>query len=232
MNKKPNAMSKASPLKSIVAEEIRQRILDGRFAPGERISEKALTAELGLSRTPVREALLQLQSQGLVVVRPQSGTFVFDASVEEIRDICELRGIFETGALRIATEHDLEGLVTALKKLVDEAGLKLLQADFYACEQLDRKFHEHIIESSRNRFLIDAYRLIADRVNVLRHQLHCTRDRAANGLRQHKLIVKLLSERKVSEAAREIAAHLRNVQHILSRQQVPKSRKVVASVLS
>ena len=88
----------ARPLKGVVADEIRSRIIVGRIDLGARISDKELASELKISRTPVREALLQLQAEGLVVVRPRSGTFVFDLSPDELQQISELRGLFEAGA--------------------------------------------------------------------------------------------------------------------------------------
>ena len=92
------------PSKTTVAAEIRSRITTGRLALGARISDKQLAAELDVSRTPVREALVQLQSEGLVVMRPQSGTFVVDLTIEDVRQICATRAILEAGALRLAAE--------------------------------------------------------------------------------------------------------------------------------
>src|SRR5215468_9846283 len=95
------------PLKGVVADEIRNRIIVGALNFGERVSDKDLATELRVSRTPVREAILQLQSEGLIVVRPRSGTFVFDLSAEDLREICDLRGLFEAGAIRMGGhQHD------------------------------------------------------------------------------------------------------------------------------
>ena len=80
------------PSKSIVASEIRSRITTGRLPLGARISDKQLAAELHVSRTPVREALVQLKSEGLVIMRPQSGTFVVDLTIEDVaRDLRNAR---------------------------------------------------------------------------------------------------------------------------------------------
>src|SRR5215472_2259180 len=101
------------PLKGIVADEIRSRIIVGALNLGARVSDKDLASELRISRTPVREALLQLQAEGLIVVRPRSGTFVFDLSPDELREISDLRGLFETGAIRMGVAHARERLVSA-----------------------------------------------------------------------------------------------------------------------
>src|SRR5262249_25333522 len=112
------------PLKGVVADEIRNRIIVGALSFGERGSEKHLATELPITRTPAREAILQLQSEGLIVVRPRSGTFVFDLSAEDLRQICDLRGLFEAGAIRMGA-HQHERMISALTARVAEAALAL-----------------------------------------------------------------------------------------------------------
>ena len=198
-------------MQAAIADEIRQRIIAGHYAPGQRISDKALTLELGASRTPVREALLRLQSEGLIVMRPQHGTFVFAASDGDVRDICDLRGIYEAGALRLGMQHDARALSAALKACLSSAAEALRQGDLAACERGDRAFHEALIAHSGNAFLIDAYRLIADKVNVLRHRLPHTRERLATALKQHRQIAAQVARGDVAGASSALTAHVRNV---------------------
>ena len=214
--KPSNPLLQVKPLKAAIADEIRGRIVDGRYPPGSRVSEKELTLELGASRTPVREALLQLQAEGLIVMRPQSGTFVFDPTAGEVRDLCELRGIYEAGALRLAAARDAAGLAAVLSATVKAARVALRASDLAACERLDREFHEAIIARSGNALLVESYRRIADKVNVLRHQLPRTRERMGKALLQHAAIVELVAGGKVSSACAELAAHVRNVQALLA----------------
>ena len=205
------AAARAVPLKSAIASEIRRRIVEGIYAPGQRISDKELTLELGASRTPVREALLDLKSAGLVVMRPQHGTFVFEASADETRDICELRGIYESGALRLSLGRAPERVAAPLKSCITKSAAALRSGDLAAFEKLDRQFHETLIDLSANPYLIDAYRLIADKVNVLRHLLPQTRERMAKALTQHRRIARLAENRDVEKACAELASHVRNV---------------------
>ena len=98
-----------SPSKSAIAEGVRVRIRSGELPLGARISDKVIASELGISRTPVREALVQLQTEGLVVIRPQSGTFVTDLTPTDVLQICATRCVLEVGALRLGGEgipHD------------------------------------------------------------------------------------------------------------------------------
>lgn len=88
-------------LSETAAQYIRRAITKGQFGLGQPISESALTASLGISKTPVREALAQLKMEGLVNIFPQKGTFVFTLSEKEVMDICELRYTLEGTALKL-----------------------------------------------------------------------------------------------------------------------------------
>src|SRR5262245_36231779 len=94
--------SSEAPSQRAIAAEIRSRIISGRLPMGARISDKQLATEFNVSRTPVREALVQLQTEGLVVMRPQNDTYVFDLTADDVRDMSATRAIFEAGALRLA----------------------------------------------------------------------------------------------------------------------------------
>jgi DNA-binding GntR family transcriptional regulator len=210
------------PLKGVVADEIRHRIRVGALGFGERVSDKVLATELRISRTPVREAILQLQSEGLIVVRPRSGTFVFDLSADDLREICELRGLFEAGAIRMgARQH--ERMVIALAARVAEAALALDAGDFARCEELDASFHETLIELSANKYLIESYRTISDKVRALRSRLPQRRDRIGNAIAQHRRIVDLIAVGHIEAAAEEVTLHVRNVHTQLMSSQSPEA---------
>jgi DNA-binding GntR family transcriptional regulator len=211
------------PLKGMVADEIRNRIIIGVFNFGERVSDKDLATELRISRTPVREALLQLQAEGLIVVRPRSGTFVFDLSPDDLRAVSDLRALFETGAIRIGATKQPERMVSALATRVAEAALALEASDFAQCETLDTAFHETLIELSGNKYLIESYRTISDKVRALRSRLPQTRERVANAIAQHRRIVDLIAVGRTDAAADEIGLHVRNVHALLMTSRVQEA---------
>jgi len=158
----------AENLTTRVTEAIRQSIVDGEFALGEALSESSLAARLGVSRTPVREALNTLQRQGLIVIRPQSGSFVFMPSEEDVAELCEFRRLIETAALRFA---HLRRRAPALAQM--RAAIALMETahaadDAPAYARADAVFHESIVENSANRYLIESYRLVSGRVSALR----------------------------------------------------------------
>jgi DNA-binding GntR family transcriptional regulator len=204
------------PSKAIVAAELRFRITAGRLPLGARISDKKLAAELNVSRTPVREALVQLQSDGLVVMRPQSGTFVFDLTVQEVRDICATRAILEAGAIRLAADACSVDAVARLGLLVGRAAIALDDGDLALCDELDCQFHEGIVAASANEYLVRAYSGISDRLRALRHRLPRERVRMTRAIAQHRHIIDLWAAGRLDQATTEIGSHVHNVARLLS----------------
>lgn len=204
-----------APSNVAIAREIRLRITGGIFPMGARISDKQLALELAVSRTPVREALVQLQSEGLVVTRPQSGTFVFDLSVEDVREICALRAIIETGALRLADGAGAREHALRLAPLLSQAAIALDDGKLDLCDELDCQFHEGIVAASGNSYMVRAYRAISDKLRALRHRLPRDRERMAGALAQHRRIIDLWSVGRLDQAVAELTAHVGNVERLL-----------------
>ena len=199
------------PAKARLVDRIREQIVAGIFQLGARLSDKDLAAEMNVSRTPVREALLQLQAEGLIVVRPRSGTFVFDVSESDLSQICDMRSLFETGALKMAAAVNPASLVGALTFPVAEAALALEEKDYARCEALDTIFHETLIALSANKYLVESYRTISTKVRALRSRLPQNHARIEGAIAQHRRIIDLVAVGKAELASAEIASHVRNV---------------------
>src|SRR2546430_8168411 len=99
---------------------LREAIIDGEFALGAVISEEMIAQSFGVSRTPVREAMGLLQSQGLVVIRPQVGSFVFTPSATDISALCAFRSIIEPKAAELAYRHDRTGAIASMASAIAE----------------------------------------------------------------------------------------------------------------
>ncbi len=169
-----------------------------------------------MSRTPVREALLQLQNEGLVVIKPQSGTFVFDLTRADLHHICQARAIFETGALRFALAEGSPEPLAALGALVGRAAVVLEDGDLDQCDALDWKFHEGLIASTGNRFLIKAYSAISLQLRTLRHLMPSTPARVGEAIRQHRRILDLCAAGRVDDAVHQLNGHIKNAEHLLA----------------
>ena len=198
-----------------IASELREHIASGVLPPGSPLSDKALAGQLRMSRTPVREALLQLRSEGLVVVRPQSGTFVFDPDVKEVAEICQVRGILEAGALAMVTSAELPALTAALARNVADASAALRRRDYAACDALDTAFHETIVALCGNDLLVQTYRGISNRVRALRNRMPRAHERFARAIREHREISTLISRGESAAASNRLAAHVRKVESLL-----------------
>ena len=113
-------MLKAKKISDYVYEEILENIVQLKYQPGEKISESQLAREIGVSRAPIKSALAKLESEGLVSIRPQNGTFVSKISVERARNICDVRMLLETYAVRIAAERVTDQELEKVQKLFDQ----------------------------------------------------------------------------------------------------------------
>lgn len=198
-----------------LADAIRARIVNGELALGQALSDKDLAAEYRTSRTPVREALLELRTAGLVVTYPQRGTYVFDPSPADVKELCEMRALLESGALRLACATRHADVVGELNKCVAHMAFAIEAGDFAKVETHDTAFHETMVRLCGNRRLIEAYGRISDQIRVLRHRLPTRRQRVQEALTQHRRIVDLVTAERVEDAVEQVMRHVENVHNLL-----------------
>jgi DNA-binding GntR family transcriptional regulator len=202
-------LARPRSLTEMVIAQIRELIVCGRLALGEQLSESVLAEQLGVSRTPVREAFLRLETERLVEVRPQRGTFVFQYGVAELRDICELREVLETGALRIALSRNRREAIDRLERetrAAEAAGLN----DAAGYQPFDNSFHDCLVKASANKELIEAYERISGRVRAIRYRLTRTRQQIAGSQRGHREILKALKQGRDADAVQRLGRHVYN----------------------
>lgn len=165
---------KLQPTKSLAQKAVarlRQAIIEGELPLGAFIAEEMLAQSFGVSRTPVREALNQLQLQGLVVIKPQVGSFVFSPDAEDIATICQFRIILEPKAAELAYHHDRNSVVTEIEAAIAGMEQALKARDNVAYGRADTALHEAFFNHCGNRYLQESYRLVAGRVAALRTNL-------------------------------------------------------------
>lgn len=154
-----------------VAAQLRDLIVSGELALGQALSERNLAAAFGVSKTPVREALAQLKTEGLVLIAAQRGATVFTLSGREVADICEWRQTLETVALKLAFERDRERLIEGLAKVVDRmhAARDKGQTKDYLAE--DTAYHNVFFQCCGNRLFVETYDLMQAKIAALRTHL-------------------------------------------------------------
>lgn len=163
-------------LASIVVQRLREAIIDGQFALGEMIPEEVLAASFGVSRTPVREALNQLQASGLVTIKPQRGSYVFEPTEADIAALSEFRCVMEPRAAQLARAHDLEATLADLKAaLADMANARKLK-DAVRYSQADTRLHEAFVAHCGNPYLQAAYATAGAKIAALRTHLSAPAD--------------------------------------------------------
>lgn len=190
---------------------LRQAIMDQVFLPGERLNVHEIARKLGVSLTPAKEALSRLASEGLVEIRPRSGTFVTDISPEDVAETFELRMALECLAAEKAVERftaqDLEGLD---RMLADLERPLVSERDRIAHDRANVDFHNFIVERSGNRRLIQLYRSLNAHIKIAR--IHRSHERWASRLAEeqaeHREIAEALKARDAERARAALRRHI------------------------
>ena len=195
-------------LKELVVDELRNRIIDNRIKLGASLSENALAADLGMSKTPVREALQQLRLEGLVEVLPQKGTYVFRIEAEQVIQISQLRSILELAACGLAIEHNHEQLLATMTSLMDEMQQAYDRNDTVAYQKLDGRFHQAFIELCGNPFLGEAFSQIGFRIQALRSRLSNIADLNSRSVAEHRKMLGLVAAKDVAGLRDLLGTHI------------------------
>lgn len=203
-----STLERGPSLTEQAAEALRARIVGGALQPGEPLSEIALAAELGVSKTPVREALMQLKRDGLVEIHPQRGTFVFTMTAEQVRQLSEIRGILETAALDLAMVRNRPVLVRRWAGIVGEMRAALKEGDAAEYRALDGAFHRTFVELADNAYLLDAFGTIASRVQALRNRLSLEAELNRSSFADHVAFLKLARAGDRAGAAALLTRHI------------------------
>ncbi|WP_280153934.1 GntR family transcriptional regulator [Piscinibacter sp. XHJ-5] len=182
-------------LGTLVAQRLRDAIIDGQFALGAMIPEETLASSFGVSRTPVREALNQLQLLGLVVVRPQRGSYVFEASEDDIAALCEFRCVIEPRAAELAWRHDRDATIASVSAAIADMNAARRQKDAVRYSRADTQLHEAFVNHCGNFYVQAAYATAGARIAALRTHLSAPGDVLhSSGFEQHKRLLDLFRE--------------------------------------
>ncbi|MDD7971015.1 GntR family transcriptional regulator [Roseinatronobacter alkalisoli] len=208
----------ARSLAEIAAEQIRDAILSGSFRLGEKISEDRVVDLLGVSRTPIRDAMALLAHEGLVIVRPKRGTFVFETSPDDIKAICVYREILENQTVRVALACARDRFLSELISIVDDMQAALERQDTAGYGRLDTRFHNAAFVHCGNSYLRDANSLVAGRIAALRANITAPyAERRAESFHEHRTMTTLLSDGAIDEFSALLKAHISRTETVYSR---------------
>lgn len=198
-------------LMDIAYEEMKASILSNRLKPGEMLGEIQLGETLHMSRTPIREAIRRLEMEGLVEVKDGVGTFVTAFSAEDIADAYEVRRAMELLAIQTAIGEFQEEELRELRETFQGIAGRLEENDMVTideCADADWRFHNMIIEKSKNRFVKTAMASIS--MNVRRYQymsVHVFHN-VAQGMQEHLAIVDAIGAGDVARAGELLQKHI------------------------
>ncbi|WOF23377.1 GntR family transcriptional regulator [Microbacterium betulae] len=152
------------PTAVIIADQLRERIIDGSFGPGDQINEAQVAAQLNVSRGPVREGLHRLVQEGLLLSRPNRGVFVRDLTARDVAEVYEAREVIECAAAEVITRRALDArrrTVERLTPIIDRMTPYADARDWRGLGRIDLEFHTTLVEEAGNTRLVRAYSTLA-----------------------------------------------------------------------
>lgn len=203
-------MDEYLPLRDVVFKTLRQAILKGELEPGERLMEIQLAERLGVSRTPIREAIRKLELEGLVLMIPRKGAEVARISESNLRDVLEVRRSLEELAIDLACQRMTEEELEELKVTQEKFSLAIKSGDAMQIAETDERYHEIIYLSTKNERLVQILNNLREQMYRYRLEYIKDEDKRQILLIEHEHILKALSLRHVQEAKQAVREHIDN----------------------
>lgn len=181
-------------------------IATGHLKPGDRLRETELAQRIGLSRTPIREAIRRLEAEGVVTHEPRVGAVVKTLSQQEIVELYEMRIMLETTAAMMAAKHTSLAETRTLEALNEQ--MLSASADPFKVADLNRQFHICIVNAARNRYLATSFHNLSSILVILGHTTLATPERVKSVFNQHQAIIDALIKGDGQEASDAMAIHM------------------------
>ncbi|WP_167957121.1 GntR family transcriptional regulator [Anaerosporobacter faecicola] len=210
MNDLKVTMNEYLPLRDVVFNTLRQAILKGELEPGERLMEIQLAERLGVSRTPIREAIRKLELEGLVIMVPRKGAEVAKITEKDLNDVLEVRCALEELAVELACNKITEEQIEQLKITLEQFKNVIRNKDLTEIAEMDEKFHMLIFEATGNGRLIQLLNNL--REQMYRYRVEYLKDQAVYEklVEEHDMIAKNILESNVELAKKNIKDHIIN----------------------
>ena len=186
--------------------KILESLRTGAYKSGDRLREEEVSEALGISRTPVREALRKLESDGIIEHQPRIGAIIRGLSHTEVVELYEMRLILERAAAEMAAKHGTEAEFDTLEAMNDQIEAERDNPALGA--SINQEFHQCIYLAARNRFLLESARALNNSLLLLRPTTFSNRARIDVVVKQHREIIKALRAGDAESAGAAIEAHL------------------------
>lgn len=211
----PVNLDSYKPLRELVLEAIREAIVTGILKPRERLMEIQLAEELGVSRTPIREALRKLELEGFIVMVPRKGAYVADISIKDIADVFEIRAALEGLAAGLAAERITDEELEYMERCLAEKAEAIKTSNMEKLIEADTNFHEAIYKASRNERLYTIISNLREQIQRFRSTSLAVPGRMKLSLDEHRTIVEAIESRDVVLARQVAQEHIENAENIM-----------------
>lgn len=209
----PVTLDSYKPLREIVFEAMREAIISGVLKPGERLMEIQLAEEMGVSRTPVREAIRKLELEGFVVMMPRKGAYVAGVSHKDVADVFEIRAALEGLAAGLAAERVTDDEIEQMERVLfykegEERDLEMIVKS-------DTDFHALVYKASRNQRLVQILENLREQIQRFRATSLAVPGRVRDALEEHRAIVEALADHDVEKAQELANSHIVTAENVM-----------------
>lgn len=213
----PIRLDSYKPLREVVNETLRDAIVNGVLQPGERLMEIQLAEELGVSRTPVREAIRKLELEGFVVMVPRRGTYVADLSLKDINEVFEIRTALDVLAAGLAAERITDEELEEMERLLVYIGEYIDSENMDKIVEADSQFHDLLYKASRNDRLVGIINNLREQFTRFRSISIAYPGRLKNTWEEHRRLLEAIAQRNADQAMQIAREHMENAEHTLLR---------------
>lgn len=203
-------MNEYLPLRDVVFNTLRQAILRGELKPGERLMEIQLANKLGVSRTPIREAIRKLELEGLVLMIPRKGAEVADITEKSLRDVLEVRKALEELAVQLTCDKITKEQIGELEQAAEQFKKTLKSNDITEIAEADVRFHDIIYLATDNQKLILLLNNLREQMYRYRIEYLKRADKYSQLLAEHEEIIRHIEKKQKKEAAEIVCKHIDN----------------------
>ena len=201
-------MNEYLPLRDVVFNTLRKAILRGELKPGERLMEIQLANKLGVSRTPIREAIRKLELEGLVLMIPRKGAEVAQITEKNMQDVLEVRKALEELSVQLACERITPEQVEEMKMAAEDFRKVLKSGDVTKIAEADVKFHDIIFAATNNQRLITLLNNLREQMYRFRVEYLKQKECYPQLLEEHDKLIALISGGEVEEACELMGCHM------------------------
>lgn len=205
-------MNEYLPLRDVVFNTLRQAILKGELEPGERLMEIQLAERLGVSRTPIREAIRKLELEGLVLMIPRKGAEVAEISEKSLREVLEVRRSLEELAIELACQRITPEELTALEEAENRFARAVEDGEVMAIAESDENYHELIYQATANDRLVQILNNLREQMYRYRLEYIKDEDRRQILVVEHEHILRAVRRRDIADAKSAVREHIDNQQ--------------------